>query len=352
MRKFFLARLAVICAAAAAAGCGGGEKAGSETGDGGGGADGSGPVRVAVSIPPLEGLVRPLAEAVGGEVSVLVPVGVSEHGFEMTPRAVKALAGADVVVVVGLGLDANVEEVARRGGRARVVELAAVVGEAAAEEEHEHDEADHGADLEPADADHDHAGHSHGSRDPHLWLNPAYARELVLAAKEAVEEAARQREGWSDEADSRLEAAAADLVGRIDKLDAAYRAALDAAPVKVIVVAHDAWRRLAERYGVETVAIAGLAGGEPRPEAIRQAVEAIEEHGLGAVYREPQMSDAACRRVAEAVGRETGREVKVLVLDPLGRGDWVAMMERNLAALKEGLGIGSGDSETGAESEG
>ena len=34
-------------------------------------------------------------------------------------------------------------------------------------------------------------------------------------------------------------------------------------------------------------------------------------------------------------------EVKVLVLDPLGDGDWFAMMEANLAALKEGLGVNS-----------
>ena len=76
----------------------------------------------------------------------------------------------------------------------------------------------------------------------------------------------------------------------------------------------------------------------------------IQEKNLSAIYREPQMSDAACRRVAEAVAGQTGREIKVLVLDPLGDGDWFKMMEQNLAALEEGLAI-QGDAAAPAESD-
>ncbi len=314
--------------------------------DGPAAADPAAPVSVAVSLPPLQGLIQPLAEAVGGEVSTVVPVGASEHGYEMSPQAVAAVARADVVVVVGMGLDGNVSQVARRGGRAEVIEFAAVLGLAGSEDGHHHDH-DH-------DHDHDHGhdhDHAHGAGDPHLWLSPGHARKLVEAAAEAIEQAARTKDNWSDEMDARLAEAAADLKSRIEALDADYRDSLENAPVKTIVVAHDAWGHLAERYGLETIAISGLAGGEARPEAIRQAVDVIQQKNLLAVYREPQMSDVACRRVADTVQKVTGREVKVLVLDPLGDGDWFRMMEQNLAALQEGLGT-HGDAAAGAESEG
>jgi hypothetical protein len=50
------------------------------------------------------------------------------------------------------------------------------------------------------------------------------------------------------------------------------------------------------------------------------------------VFVEPQRNQAAPRRIAAAA------KVRLGVLDPLGNGDWIGMMEANLAALVEGLG--------------
>ena len=65
-----------------------------------------------VSIPPLEGLVRPLLPA-DAEVKVLVPPGQTPHGFELAPSDVVTVANADVVVYVGLYLEPQLEKLLR-----------------------------------------------------------------------------------------------------------------------------------------------------------------------------------------------------------------------------------------------
>src|SRR5215831_13637893 len=85
--------------------------------------------RVVATIPPLAGLVSPLLAA-GGTVRTLIPPTRSEHGYELTPEDVAALARADVVVYVGLGLEPQVESFLKshpRPGR-RDVCFASVVG--------------------------------------------------------------------------------------------------------------------------------------------------------------------------------------------------------------------------------
>jgi zinc transport system substrate-binding protein len=130
---------------------------------------------------------------------------------------------------------------------------------------------------------------------------------------------------------ARVEAAGEALRKRVLGVHEAYTAASEALKGKTIVVGHDAWRRLAERYGFETVAIAGLSGGEPTPGALRRAAEVVRENGLRVVFVEPQLGERAGRRIAEATGAE------VRPLDPLGDGDWFKMMESNLAELKRAL---------------
>src|SRR5262245_43348822 len=65
-------------------------------------------IRAVVSIAPLKGIVEPLLPP-GSSVIVLVPVGVSEHDYEIPAAKLASLTKADLVVSVGLGLDSAVE---------------------------------------------------------------------------------------------------------------------------------------------------------------------------------------------------------------------------------------------------
>jgi zinc transport system substrate-binding protein len=101
---------------------------------------------------------------------------------------------------------------------------------------------------------------------------------------------------------------------------------------RTIVVGHDAYKHLAARYGLKTVALAGLHASEPTPKAIEEAIKTIKAQKAKIIFAEPQLNRTAAERIAKATGAE------IRTLDPLGDGDYFKMMNDNLEALKAALG--------------
>jgi len=312
------------------------------------------PLRIVVSIAPLKGFATALTESLGEagvKIETLIPIGVSEHGYEIPTAKLRALSEADIVVYVGRGLEPQVVKFLTdhpRVGREQVEFSAAVEaaqrktdvegpGEkkpAKREAEHKHD---HGHDHDHGHKhDHDdHDGHGHGdlTRDPHLWLDPHNVKALVPAMRGAIERVLRARGELSAEIKAKLDETEARLLKRVDETDASWRTTLEKAPSRTIVVAHDAYVMLATRYHLKTVAIAGLTASEPTSKDIRRAIEAVKSSAAKVVFVEPQLS----KRAGESVAKATG--AKVLVLDPIGGDDWFVTMNKNLDSLAEGLGV-------------
>jgi len=107
------------------------------------------------------------------------------------------------------------------------------------------------------------------------------------------------------------------------------------------VTHHAAFARVADRYGLEVSAVLRpIETIEPSPADIAGAKRAIDESGVGAIFIEPQFGGGEAERLAESAG------VELVVLDPLGGGDWFTLMSKNLDALIEGLnaaGSGAGE---------
>lgn len=327
----------------------------------------SSPPRVAVSIAPLKGLVAPLLPP-GTNVDVLVPPGVSEHGYEPPPDRLTAMAQADVVILVGLGLDSRARDFLaarpREGAPRIVLELASLLREdliaagvpadaitspiehRCEDHDHDHDHADHIHDAAPQaskDAGHDHADgsdHAHAAADPHIWLDPVLAAKAMAAiARElrAHTPADPGREAREQAASAAMAELARDFDSRLASCDC-----------RVLVVAHDAYGWLARRYNLQTVPISGLNAGEPTSDALAAAARALVERRALAVFSESQLSRAAAERLVD-VARQAGvTDVRALTLDPLGDGDYLALMRRNLDALTMGLGCGAGSKGVGA----
>lgn len=272
-----------------------------------------GPVRVVVSIPPLEGLCRALLPA-DAEVRVLVKPGRSPHGFEPTPADIAAVARADLVVLVGMGIESGLPRSAREGQR--VLTMAGALGMDAGHADHEH-------------GDHDHAhDHGEGASDPHLWLDPVLVGQFVPKLAERVRGALEATGAPAGDAEA-VGAREAALAAEVGEIDREYRQALGGLTARAIITQHAGWYRLAERYGLE---IAGVIqpgeAGEPTPGHIAGVIAAGREHGAVAVFGEVQLDAKLAERVAGQLGVALGR------LDPLGGGDWAGMMRANLAALE------------------
>jgi len=301
------------------------------------------PVRVVVTIPPLLWPVRAIegsgTERLPLEVTSLLAPGQSEHGFELTPAQVQAVRSADVVVMAGNGLEPRVQKLIDQfpeGRRPSVVSFEgwapAVESSEAHTQDHQHDHAEphaHGA---------DHDDHAHGAVDPHAWLDPPLMKQYAGRVGAAIREYF-ERSGLSDERKKELVARIEDRLleaeHECDRIARAYDDALLGLPEsrRVIVTHHNAYAYLCARYRLRVAAvIRPVETADPTPGEVMRAVNAIKEQGAKAVFVEPQFPSGAAKRIAESAG------VKLLTLDPLGDGDWPAMMRKNLAALVEGLG--------------
>jgi ABC-type Zn uptake system ZnuABC Zn-binding protein ZnuA len=281
-------------------------------------------LRVVVSIPPLKGLIEPLLPP-ASEVTMLVRPGRSEHGSELTPTDAAAIARADIVVIVGLGLEPRVEAVLEKHAVAsrRVVRFADVVGLKQSDDGAHHcDDPDH---------HHEHA-HDDAWVDQHLWLDPALVEKLVPALGEAVRGALDAKGALTDANGAALRVRTEAIAERVREVDKEWNASLAPAKGRAVVTHHDAFSRPAERYGLRVVAVIrpGQAS-ESSPQDISHVIEAVRTERVETIFFEPQFGAHAAERIARRAG------VKVAQLDPLGEGDWFELMQANLRSLCEGL---------------
>jgi zinc transport system substrate-binding protein len=269
--------------AVAGAGCGGG-----------GQADSSRTTKVVASFYPLAFA----AQEIGGDrvdVQNLTPAGAEPHDLEVTPRDVTAIRSADLVLLLGHGFQPQLERAAGEGSTAlRLLDTPGL--------------------------------HRFSNGDPHVWLDPLRYALVVRRIGRA-----RHREQ-----------AATRLARRVEELDAAYGAGLKHCARSEIVTSHEAFAYLAQRYGLEQIAITGLTPeAEPAPKDLERVVSLVRRTRATTIFFETLVSP----RIAETVARETG--ARTAVLNPIegltpeqarqGE-DYFSLMRSNLATLRRALG--------------
>jgi len=305
------AALLIIVLSAPLAGCAAGES-------------GDGRMKVAADIVPL----ADFCEQVGGslvEVETLVPPGASPHSYELTTGQMRFLEEADVLVMVGLDLAPWTDEVFSAVAAQDAITVLA--GEAVPAEEliaagddgHEHEQEAH--------------GHEHGIYDPHVWLDPVLAMDIVKAIGEALAEADPDNSAaYRDNA--------ARYIQDLTELDTSIAQQVASFEAREFVAFHSSWTYFARRYGLDQVGvIEELPGKEPSAGEIAELLDTIEARGVKVVFAEPQFSP----RAAEAIAEESEGEVVVKVLDPLGDPDdpgtdtYMEMMRVNVETMQEAL---------------
>jgi len=279
-------------------------------------------LRVVVTIPPLKGIVEPLLPE-DSTVKVLMPPGRSEHNYEFTPADMASVGSADLVLYVGLGLEPQVAKFLESRASSNRVDLNLAAAAGVKADEHEHDETHAHGEGEECD---------HRAGDPHVWLDPVLVKDAIPRLGEAVGAAMKVRGEWNGAVAERLNGAIASETKRAEELDAAFREKLARFQGDKIVTHHAAFGRLAKRYGLVVAEVIRVnEGEEPTPGRIAAIVQAVRKEDVRAIFVEPQFDSATAERVAKAAG------VQVVTLDPLGSGDWFAMMKGNLEGLVKGL---------------
>ncbi|MCG8428454.1 MAG: zinc ABC transporter substrate-binding protein, partial [Chromatiales bacterium] len=149
--------------------------------------------KVVVSIKPIHSLVAGVMEGVA-EPELLIRGGQSPHTFSLAPSDARKLSKADMVVWVGERLETPLAKTLQAiADDAKVIELISQPGmqrvamrEGGAWDKHNHDEHDqheHG-EHEPKHDEAEHADAHEDGVDPHLWLSPKNAAQIVRVVSE------------------------------------------------------------------------------------------------------------------------------------------------------------------------
>lgn len=280
------------------------------------------PLRGAFGKPCIVASIFPLYEIARGisspeaEVYLLLPPGADPHSWEPTPKDILLLTRANILFVIGQGLEPWLNDL-RKGLEKRHQKIL-LATEGAPLIHLEHHEKTH-----------------HLGVDPHIWLD--FRWDAVLCERLA------DLLGQIDPVHQRLyRERARKLAEKFLKLDQAYRQRLaHCRSRKLVLAGHAAFGYLARNYYLKMISLAGLSPeAEPSPKVLAGLIKSLRKERVSAVFYEHPSS----RRFAEVLANEIG--AKILYLSPgasltqeeIKAGiSFFDLMYRNLDHLAQGL---------------
>ncbi|MBR2048969.1 MAG: zinc ABC transporter substrate-binding protein [Oscillospiraceae bacterium] len=272
--------------------------------------------QVAATTMPVYCFAQALCEGTPISVTRLITEEVScVHDYTLTVQQMRAIEGAELVILSGAGLEEFMEEALHSA--AFVVDCSEGIELLEGECHHLHGHEDaHGHED----------GHAHEA-DPHIWLDPDNAIVMVENICSAL--TAQYPEYESIICDN-----ATHLRRRIQAVKDYATEALSALSHREIITFHDGFGYLAHAFGLEIVeAIEEESGSEPSAQELIGLILLVEHHHVSALFAETNGSTAA----AAVISAETG--IPVYTLDMAMSGDsWFDAMYHNIDTLKEALG--------------
>lgn len=245
-------------------------------------------VGVVASIKPLHSLVANITKGVSTPALILNSP-ASPHTYNLKPSDATTLAHARIIFWMGPQVEAFLQK-----PLASLASSATIVSFFQSEDTHEEDE---------THTDKKHNEHNHDSADPHIWLNPVDAKEMVeKIAVTLIQVDPANAAKYQTNLQATLE--------RLDALDRELATKLSG--IAPILVFHNAYTHLAERYNIK---IAGVLVHNPEltPGAghIRKIRQQIKTTNAACLFAEPQFNS----KIIDAIARDT--KIKTGTLDPL-----------------------------------
>ncbi|MFZ3048879.1 MAG: metal ABC transporter substrate-binding protein [Desulfatirhabdiaceae bacterium] len=278
------------------------------------------PVKIMASIYPVGDMIR----QVGGElvdVTVVVPPGASPHTFELKPATIKTFSASRLFFMVGAGLEFWANAAVKASGKS--IQTVVLSDDMPLIQMAGH--------LHDSDAEKVTKKPHHESANPHIWLDPILAKQMVGRIVQVLSAADPEH---AIQFASRGEA----YSKKLDDLDRSIKDSVRTFKIKKYVAFHPAWDYFALRYGLECDGVIEASPGRnPTPKMIAHIVKTIQASKIQAVFAEPQFNP----QVADVIAREAG--VRVLFLDPIGGSNvpggqtYLDLMNRNMSIIREAM---------------
>lgn len=250
------------------------------------------------------------------ETFMILPFGVDAHSYEPTPKDMIKISRSDLVLYSGAGLEPWIEGFEFKNRAIDVSQHVKLI------------------ELGKDKHLHDHDDHHHNRVDPHYWQDP---QNMMLAAERITEELIslfpKNRELYLKNRDS--------YIAMLKNLDEDYKKELLQCQLDTIIVNHNAFSYLANRYGFRTEALSGLSPeAQPSAKKMIKLIEFIKEHKVETIFFEKFANEKTIKSIAKEAG------VSYDVLQPLGnitadeakeKLGYEDIMRRNLQKISKAL---------------
>jgi ABC-type Zn uptake system ZnuABC Zn-binding protein ZnuA len=204
-------------------------------------------------------------------VRSLVPVGASPEDYQPAPQDIEAIHAANVLVENGANLEGWLQSDLDNARNEKLTVVVCSEG------------------LPVRDG------------NPHLWMDPEFARAYVrkirdaLVAADPPNAAAYQRNAAAY--DAQLVALLARTRKKIAKIPPAQR---------TMIIFHNAFLYYNARFGLRTIGVVEVnPGAEPSPQHLAEIVTLARANHVGAVFAEPEYSPKLVQALAQSAGIKT-----------------------------------------------
>ena len=247
--------------------------------------------------------------AEGVEVSLLVNQQTScLHDYTLTVSDMKAIEGADVIVMTGAGLEDFMDD-ALSASDAQVINCS------------------EGIDLLPAQG---HEGHDHDAEyDPHIWMDPANAQVMLGTIADQLGQITGQD----------LQARCTEVQQQVEQASQQWKEQVTTLSDPKLITFHDGFQYFSRSFGLELLkAIEEEEGSEASAQEIKEIVSLVEQYHLPAIFTEVNGSEST----AQAISRESGCGVYQLNMimsgDGTGIQPYLDAMQNNIDTIVEAFG--------------
>ncbi|MBI5197817.1 MAG: zinc ABC transporter substrate-binding protein [Nitrospirae bacterium] len=273
-------------------------------------------LHVVTTLPFLADFVQ----QVGGErvqVTTLLSGMESEHTYTPKPADIRTIKEADVLVQVGLGLEIWLDGLIRNASNKKLTVITSSKGIPLLRDE-------------AAGSNHPNDEHPHGMGNPHIWLDPERAKEMIRNITEGLIHA--------DPRGKKIYQANQGIyLQKIDVLIDDIKGRTKTLSQRRMITHHPAWPYFAKRFGfVVEGDIQTQVGSEPSANHLASLIRTVKQKKVRVIVSEPQLNP----KVPEAIARETG--ARVVVLTPIpggvpGTETYLSMMKYNADQLIQAL---------------
>ncbi|MED4041093.1 metal ABC transporter substrate-binding protein [Niallia taxi] len=277
-------------------------------------------LKIMTSFYPLYDFTTKIAGDRANVINLVQP-GIEPHDYEPSPKDLANLNEVDLFIYNGAGYESWVTDTIKSIDTKdkKIINSSEYVDLLTLRET--------GESTEPNDKE----GQEDKTYDPHFWLDPIRAKQIAEVIKEELIKLDPDGKVVYEENFNKLAV-------NFDELNSEYTEVLSNPSRKEVIVSHNAFGYLTNRYGLEQIAITGISpSDEPSPKKLKELISFANERQINYILFETLVSPKVAETVKDTIGAKslTLNPIEGLTNKEIKTGDdYFSVMRENLATLK------------------